>query len=108
MAKPPDAHDSAPGDNGDLQALFSRWIADQDHARIAQFFRNNPGVIESMGGLAVRLGTTVQAIEEAVRNHVALGLLVERTVGNQKILRYSQTAHKELEQRIVTELGGRA
>lgn len=86
----------------DLRRLFEVWINSERKARIVVFFHQNPGLIETLEGLARRLGTTVEALAEDVRDHITLGLLTERVLGEKRVLMYDSSRRGDIEEMIIT------
>lgn len=88
----------------ELRKLFEVWVDSELKARIILFYNNNPGVVETMEGLAQRLGTTVDALRKDIAAHVELGLLRERTVGGKTILLYDRKRRNDIESFVTKEL----
>jgi hypothetical protein len=74
---------------------------------VVVFFNNNPGIIETMEGLARRLGTTVEALRRDLADHISLGLLHERRVGDKTVLIYDRSRRGELEKLVEDTLNSR-
>ena len=91
----------------DLQKLFEVWVDSELKAQIIVFYHNNPGVIETMEGLAQRLGITVEALQEEIADHLELGLLKKRKAGNKTILVYDAARDDDIQSFISTELDAR-
>ncbi len=91
-------------ENPDLRKLFEVWMDDRKKILITVFFQENPGVVESVEGLAKRLGTTSEDIREAIADHLSLGLLKERTISGKKVLVYDRSKRRDLEEFIAEEL----
>ncbi len=96
--------DEARGRHPDLKKLFEVWMDNETKLMITVFFRNNPGVIETLEGLAVRLGTTPDALRDAIADHVSIGLLKERKVGDKTVLVYDRDMRMDMEAFIAEEI----
>lgn len=81
----------------DLRKLFEVWVDSDLKAQVVVFFHNNPGVIETMEGLARRLGTSVEALRRDLADHIRLGLLRERDVGGKRVLVYDRSRRQNIE-----------
>lgn len=92
------------GRRPDLKKLFEVWMDNETKLMITVFYRNNPGVIETLEGLAVRLGTTVEKLRDAISDHVSIGLLKERKVGGKTVLVYDRNMRKDMEAFIADEI----
>ena len=93
-----------PPEGMDLRKLFEVWIDSDLKAQVIVFYQNNPGVIETVEGLAKRLGTNPEQLRKDIAAHVHLGFLHERRVGDQTVLVYDRQQHKRIEDFIAEEL----
>ncbi len=84
-------------DPPDLRKVFEVWMDSEMKAMITVFFHRNPGVVETMEGLARRLGTTPEALKEHVQSHLELGLLRERKIGEKTVLVFDAQGQADFE-----------
>ncbi len=96
--------DEGRGRHPDLKKLFEVWMDNEEKLMITVFYRNNPGVIETLEGLAVRLGTTVESLRDAIADHVSIGLLKERKFGEKIVLVYDREMSNDVETFITDEI----
>ncbi len=89
-------------DEKKIREVFATWMEDYMHAHVTRFFRENPGVIETVEGLALRMGVDQNALRECIQDHVKLGLLRERRIGDRVLLIYDKERQKAME-RLITE-----
>ncbi len=87
-----------------LTDLFQSWAGSDLKARVLVFFNSNPGVIETLDGLALRIGANPESLRPEVEAHVAIGLITQREVGGKTIYRYNRQRRLEMERRVVEEL----
>lgn len=92
------------GRRPDLKKLFEVWMDNETKLMITVFYRNNPGVVETLDGLATRLGTTPEHLREAIADHVSIGLLKERQVGDKTVLVYDRAMRTDMERFITEEI----
>ena len=85
-----------PPPKDDLHRLFDSWVASDLKAQILVFFHNNPGVVETVEGLARRMGTSAEAMRTDVADHVSLGVLRSRVVGGKTVLLYNRAREDEI------------
>ncbi|MFA5860525.1 MAG: hypothetical protein WDA16_02405 [Candidatus Thermoplasmatota archaeon] len=71
-------------DTGSLQKVLEVWVDSDSKVRLLVFFRQNPGVIETLEGLAQRLAIPVEQLTQEVRAHVEIGLLHSRDMAGGK------------------------
>lgn len=88
----------------DLRKLFEVWVDSDLKAQVIVFYQNNPGVIETIDGLARRLGTNVDKLRHDIAAHIQLGFLHEKKVGDKVVLVYDRQQHKAIEDFIAEEL----
>ena len=105
----PPAEEAAPAEGQaapgkDLRKLFEVWMDSEMKAVITVFYHNNPGVVETLDGLARRLGTTPEALRDHVQAHINLGLLHEKQVGDKTVLVFDRQRRKEFERFIEGEI----
>lgn len=100
------APDDGPGDgpDRDLHKLFEVWMDDETKLMITVFYQKNPGIIETVEGLARRLGTTKEAIQAAIADHVSMGLLKEKKVRDKVVLVYNRQGREGIEDFIAEQL----
>ena len=84
----------------DLRKLFEVWVDSELKAQIVVFFNENPGVVETLEGLARRLGTNVEALRTNIADHIELGLLKERQVGGKTVLMFDRNRRQEISDEI--------
>jgi predicted transcriptional regulator len=97
-----------PPEGMDLRKLFEVWVDSELKAQVIVFYQHNPGLIETVDGLARRLGTTPEELRSTIAAHVQLGFLRERKVGDQVVLVYDREQHRRIEDFIAEELRKRA
>jgi hypothetical protein len=70
----------------EFSKIMELWVATDLKVQVLVFYHDNPGVIETMEGLALRLGTNVSALRKEIAGHLALGLIREKKAGAKTIL----------------------
>lgn len=104
---PPPGAPPNPLAEGDLRKLFEVWVDSDLKAQVVVFYNNNPGVLETPEGLARRLGTKLDAIRAALDDHIRLGLLKERKLGDKTVLVFDRDRRAAVQRMIVDSLKGR-
>jgi hypothetical protein len=87
-----------------LQAIMDAWMGSELKATLSSFYQRNPGLIETLDGLAIRLACRPDALVGAVRSHVELGLLRESTVAGKSVYVYNPGRQQELSRLIEDEV----
>ena len=84
----------------EIRRTFDLWANSDLKVQLILFYHNNPGLVETAEGLARRMGVAVEALRDPVADQVRLGVLRERTAGNQKILIYDAAQASRLQANI--------
>ncbi len=103
-ARPPA---SLPSGEADLKKLFEVWADSELKAQVIVFYNNNPGVIETAEGLARRLGLSPEPLREALADHVRLGMLVERRLGDKTVFLFNRDRRLVIQEMIMKNLQAR-
>jgi predicted transcriptional regulator len=56
------------------------------HMEILHFFRRNPGVMDDVDGIALRLGLERSVVERCIYDLVRLGILASQNIGGKTIV----------------------
>ncbi len=75
-------------------------MANETRADLLIMFRKNPGLVDSMEGVARRIGRTQAAIQEDVAELVALGVLRTRKLGNREFISIDRLKDKEVQNEV--------
>lgn len=92
----------------ELSKLLAMWVDSDLKIQTVVFFHNNPGVVESIEGLALRLGTTVHALRKEIADHIRVGLLRELPAGGMTILVYNRAKQDEVRRFVEQALHAKA
>jgi hypothetical protein len=97
----------------EFSKIMELWVATDLKVQVLVFYHDNPGVIETMQGLATRLGTNVDALRKEIAGHLSLGLIQERKAGEHTILVFDRKREDEVQKAIEKHFrdltrGGRA
>lgn len=87
-----------------LRKLFEVWVDSELKAQVVIFFNNNPGVVETVEGLAKRLAINAALLRDAVADHVRLGLLEERKLGDKTVIVFNRNRRNEIQDVVLDAL----
>ena len=90
--------------------ILELWVATDLKVQVLVFYHDNPGVMETMEGLALRLGTTVAALRKEIAGHLALGLIKKQKAGPLTILVFDRQREGEVQSAIdqhIRDLSGK-
>lgn len=88
----------------DLRKMLELWADSSLKVQVIVFFHNNPGMIETLEGLAKRLGTSIDALRREVQGHVSLGVLKEEKTASSTLLIYDRAREGEVQTYIQAEI----
>lgn len=74
------------------------------HLELLYFFRNNPSIMDTVGGIASRIGRSSADIDDAMGYFVKLKVLKEQSVSGMKIYIYNREIDRKLQKRRVLSL----
>jgi hypothetical protein len=84
----------------EFSKIMELWVATDLKVQVLVFYHDNPGVIETMEGLATRLGTNIEALRKEIAGHLSLGLIQEKKAGDHTILVFDRKREDEVQQAI--------
>lgn len=91
-----------------LSKLFELWVDSTLKVQVVVFFHNNPGIIETVEGLAKRLGTSVDELRREIAGHLSLGILQERKMDGLTLLVYDRRKEGDVQRFVEEELRRRS
>ena len=86
--------------------ILSKLLSSEVKGDLLVLFHKNPGIIDTMEGVARRIGRTTNATEEDVKELVGLGLLTIKRIGNYEVIFLNHTGDKEIQETIGDYLKG--
>lgn len=88
----------------DPKKILELWADSSLKVQVIVFFHNNPGMIETLEGLAIRLGTTIEALRREVAGHVSLGILKEQKTPSATLFMYDRAREAEVQHYIEKQI----
>lgn len=82
------------------QEILTVLLANETIADLISMFRKNPGLIDSVEGVARRAGRTTASIQDDVAELVKLGVLKSRKVGNNEVISLDRVKDKEIQDNV--------
>lgn len=83
-----------------MRKALELWVDSESKVRLLAFYRKNPGVIETLDGLAQRLAYPAVKLERELADHVEVGVIRERVVGAKRLYLFDRSRCAELERLI--------
>lgn len=79
------------------KGLLERLLSSESKGELLTLFHRNPGLIDSVDGIARRVGKTKESIEEDVKDFVDMGLLTSQRVGKLVLISLSREKDQEVQ-----------
>ena len=79
------------------EPILEKLFASEVKVELLVLFHGNPGIVDTMDGVARRIGRRGSDIEADLEDYVTLGILRKRTLGNQKIFSLDRSGDKQMQ-----------
>jgi predicted transcriptional regulator len=91
-----------------LDEIYSKLLSSDTKADLLILFHNNPGLTDTIEGVARRIGRTASEIEADVKDLVDLGVLVKQRFGKLDVLSFDTNRDNQIQEIISNQLKRRA
>jgi len=81
----------------DMRGDIELWVESEAKVAIAVFFRNNPGLVDTLGNLAERLALPPETLKRDLADHVRLGVVRQREVNGETVYMLDRRRRAEIE-----------
>ncbi len=78
--------------------VLSKLLSSETKGELLILFRKNPGVIDTIEGVARRIGRKANTIEADVKEFLDLGLLKTRRIGSADVIFLNTEVDKEIQE----------
>ncbi|MDH2899692.1 MAG: hypothetical protein PXY39_01850 [archaeon] len=82
------------------QEILSVLMANETRADLVTLFRKNPGLMDSLEGVARRIGRSQSAIQDDIAELVKLGVLRSRKLGTHDVISIDSLKDKEIQNEV--------
>lgn len=79
------------------RALLERLLSSESKGELLALFHRNPGLVDTMDGIARRLGKSSESIGEDVEDFEQMGLLLNRKVGKLILISLNREKDREVQ-----------
>lgn len=86
--------------------LLNRLVSSEVKAEILTLFHKNPGIVDTLDGVARRVGRTAKSTEADVKDLVNLGILRNRRIGRFEVLSLDRAKDKGIQEAVAGYLQG--
>jgi predicted transcriptional regulator len=73
-------------DKKDEMQLLGKLLSSNVKQSILELFHNNPGLLDRLEGVALRMGRSASEIEKDVKDLLEIGILQRKKIGNSEII----------------------
>jgi predicted transcriptional regulator len=80
--------------------LLTRLLSSEVKADLLVMFHKNPGIMDTMDGVARRIGRTASVVEADVEDLVKLGLLRKKRIGKLEVVLLNREVDKKIQESI--------
>ncbi|MGA2460741.1 MAG: hypothetical protein ABSF82_04910 [Candidatus Bathyarchaeia archaeon] len=91
-----------------MDEIYSKLLSSDTKADLLILFHNNPGLTDTIEGVARRIGRTASEIEADVKDLVDLGVLVKQRFGKLDVLSFDTNRDNQIQEIISNQLKRRA
>jgi len=78
--------------------IVSFLLSSEVKGDLLALFHRNPGLIDTLDGVALRIGRKTEAIEVDLKDFVELGILRSRRIGNSNVFSLDRAKDQETQQ----------
>ena len=86
--------------------LMTRLLSSEVKGDLLVMFHKNPGIMDTMDGVARRIGRTASVVETDVEDLVQLGLLRKKRIGKLEVVLLNREVDKKFQESITDHVRG--
>lgn len=81
----------------DGKDLLNKLLSSEIRGDLLVLFHRNPGLIDTVEGVARRIGRTPSSVEADVQDFIGLGILRVRKIGESEVVSLNRSKDKEIQ-----------
>jgi predicted transcriptional regulator len=86
--------------NGDEIEVLDKLLSSDPKLCILELFHHNPGLLDRLEGVALRLGRSVSEIEKDTKDLLDIGILQRKKIGNSEVIYFDLKRDEEIQKLI--------
>jgi predicted transcriptional regulator len=86
--------------------LLERLLSSESKGELLMLFHKNPGLVDSMEGVARRIGKGPEQIDGDVKDFIEMGLLKTTAAGKMVLISFSKERDKEIQESVTRYIKG--
>jgi hypothetical protein len=86
--------------------LLERLLSSESKGELLMLFHKNPGIVDSIDGVARRIGKGKNQIENDVKDFIEMGLFNTVTAGKMVLISFSKEKDKEIQDSVTRYIKG--
>ena len=87
-------------------SIMEKLLSSDVKLELLTLFHSNPGLIDKIDGIALRIGRNANEIERHVKDLLDIGLLVVKRIGESEVVCLDVTRDNQIQQMIAERLTG--
>jgi predicted transcriptional regulator len=93
-----------PGKKEDESHIMEKWLSSEIKLELLTLFHSNPGLIDKIDGIALRIGRSASEIQKDVRDLLDVGVLLQKKIGKSEVVCFDLTRDNQIQQMIAEKL----
>jgi predicted transcriptional regulator len=89
------------------EKMIKRLLSSEAKAELLRLFHRNPGLIDTIDGVARRIGRKASAIEKDVADLVELNVLEMKRIGPAEVILFDRGRDKEIQSIVASDIGSK-
>ena len=90
--------------NGDEIEVMDKLLSSDVKLSILELFHDNPGLIDRLEGVALRIGRSASEIEKDAKDLLEIGILQRKKIGNSEVICFDVKRDGEIQELISNRL----
>jgi predicted transcriptional regulator len=90
--------------NGDEIKVLDKLLSSDVKLSILELFHNNPGLIDRLDGVALRIGRSASEIEKDAKDLLEIGILQRKNIGNSEVISFDLKRDGEIQELISNQI----
>lgn len=86
--------------------VLQRLLSSEIKADLLVLFHKNPGLVDTVDGVARRIGMVAKSVEGDAKDLVNLGVLATKRIGNSQVVFLNHEKDKEVQEMVANYLKG--
>jgi predicted transcriptional regulator len=90
--------------NGDEIKVLDKLLSSDVKLCILELFHNNPGLLDRLEGVALRIGRSTSEIEKDAKDLLEIGILQRKKIGSSEVICFNVKRDGEIQELISNQI----